>query len=121
MTYSPEQITSFLLGYLKETAETFLGGVKIEQAVVSVPVYFNESQRQLIECACKLAGLEVEMLISDPLASAIACMVEKGGTILGDMVYLEYRNIFVFYTTFYVNSERITIMTLSQIKLRYIC
>jgi len=72
VNYSPEQITSFLVGYLKATANTHLGGVEIKKAVVSVPVYFNESQRQLTKNACKLAGLEVK-LISEPLAAALAC------------------------------------------------
>ena len=75
VNYSPEQITSFLVGYLKQTAETHLGGVVIEEAVVSVPVYFNESQRQLTKDACKLAGLEEKMLISEPLAAALACWI----------------------------------------------
>jgi len=68
-------LASFLLGYLKETAETFLRGVRIEQAVVSVPVFFNERQRKLTEDACKQAGLKVTMLISEPLAACISSVL----------------------------------------------
>jgi molecular chaperone DnaK (HSP70) len=71
-SYYPEEITAFLLEYLKETAQDYLSGVKISKVVVSVPVYFNDLQRQVTIDACEMAGFEVIGLVSEPTAAALA-------------------------------------------------
>jgi molecular chaperone DnaK (HSP70) len=70
--FPPEVITSFLLKYLKETAQVFSRGEEICKAVVSVPVYFNNLQRQITIDACKMAGLEVTSLICETTAASLA-------------------------------------------------
>ena len=75
-TYSPSQIGSMVLGKMKETAEGYLGsGVK--KAVITVPAYFNDSQRQATKDAGKIAGLEVPRIINEPTAAALAYGIEK--------------------------------------------
>lgn len=69
--YKPEELSSIVLRSLKEDAEEFLGE-NIEEAVISVPAYFNDSQRKATKIAGKLAGLKVERLISEPTAAAVA-------------------------------------------------
>lgn len=69
--YKPEELSSMVLRSLKEDAEEFLGE-KVEEAVISVPAYFNDSQRKATKIAGKLAGLKVERLISEPTAAAVA-------------------------------------------------
>ena len=80
--YSPSQISAFTLGKMKETAEAFLGE-KVTQAVITVPAYFNDSQRQATKDAGKIAGLEVLRIINEPTAAALAYGMDKkkGGTI----------------------------------------
>ncbi|MDA0784649.1 MAG: molecular chaperone DnaK [Proteobacteria bacterium] len=80
--YSPSEISAFILQKMKETAETFLGE-KVEQAVITVPAYFNDSQRQATKDAGKIAGLEVLRIINEPTAAALAYGLEKkeAGTI----------------------------------------
>jgi len=78
-TYSPSQISAFILQKMKETAENFLGGEKVTQAVITVPAYFNDSQRQATKDAGKIAGLEVLRIINEPTAAALACGMEKKG------------------------------------------
>jgi len=81
-TYSPSQISAFILQKMKETAEANLGQ-KIEQAVITVPAYFNDAQRQATKDAGKIAGLEVLRIINEPTAAALAYGLdkEKQGTI----------------------------------------
>jgi molecular chaperone DnaK len=80
--YSPSQISAFILGKMKETAETYLGE-KVTQAVITVPAYFNDSQRQATKDAGRIAGLEVLRIINEPTAAALAYGLEKkqAGTI----------------------------------------
>ena len=81
-TYSPSQISAFILQKMKETAESYLGE-SVEQAVITVPAYFNDSQRQATKDAGKIAGLEVLRIINEPTAAALAYGLEKkeAGTI----------------------------------------
>jgi molecular chaperone DnaK len=81
-TYSPSQISAFILQKMKETAEAHLGQ-KVEQAVITVPAYFNDAQRQATKDAGKIAGLEVLRIINEPTAAALAYGLEKrsSGTI----------------------------------------
>jgi molecular chaperone DnaK len=77
--YSPSQISAFILQKMKETAENFLGE-KVTQAVITVPAYFNDSQRQATKDAGKIAGLEVLRIINEPTAAALAYGMEKKGS-----------------------------------------
>ncbi|NCP10357.1 MAG: molecular chaperone DnaK, partial [Sphingomonadales bacterium] len=74
--YSPSQISAFILQKMKETAEAFLGE-KVEQAVITVPAYFNDAQRQATKDAGKIAGLEVLRIINEPTAAALAYGLDK--------------------------------------------
>jgi molecular chaperone DnaK len=75
-TYSPSQISAFILQKMKETAEANLGE-KVNQAVITVPAYFNDAQRQATKDAGKIAGLEVLRIINEPTAAALAYGLEK--------------------------------------------
>ena len=77
--YSPSQISAFILQKMKETAEKFLGE-EVTQAVITVPAYFNDSQRQATKDAGKIAGLEVLRIINEPTAAALAYGLEKQGS-----------------------------------------
>ncbi len=81
-TYSPSQVSAFILQKMKETAEAHLGQ-KVEQAVITVPAYFNDAQRQATKDAGKIAGLEVLRIINEPTAAALAYGLDKtkAGTI----------------------------------------
>src|SRR5476649_1343207 len=75
-SYSPSQISAFTLQKMKETAEAYLGQ-KVEQAVITVPAYFNDAQRQATKDAGKIAGLEVLRIINEPTAAALAYGLDK--------------------------------------------
>ncbi|MCH2550259.1 MAG: molecular chaperone DnaK [Alphaproteobacteria bacterium] len=81
-TYSPSEVSAFILQKMRETAETFLGE-EAPQAVVTVPAYFNDSQRQATKDAGKIAGIDVLRIINEPTAAALAYGLDKkeGGTI----------------------------------------
>ncbi|NNF76703.1 MAG: Hsp70 family protein, partial [Rhizobiales bacterium] len=80
--YAPAQISAYILQKMKETAERYLGD-KVTKAVITVPAYFNDSQRQATKDAGKIAGLEVERIINEPTAAALAYGMDKqeAGTI----------------------------------------
>ena len=77
--YSPSQISAFILTKMKETAEAYLGS-KVTEAVITVPAYFNDAQRQATKDAGKIAGLDVLRIINEPTAAALAYGLEKKGT-----------------------------------------
>ena len=81
--YSPSQISAFILGKMKETAESYLGE-QVTQAVITVPAYFNDAQRQATKDAGRIAGLEVLRIINEPTAAALAYGMDKrkAGTIV---------------------------------------
>jgi molecular chaperone DnaK len=77
-TYSPSQMSAFILQKMKETAESYLGE-PVSEAVITVPAYFNDSQRQATKDAGKIAGLDVLRIINEPTAAALAYGLEKQG------------------------------------------
>src|SRR5688572_21142220 len=78
-SYSPSQVSAFILQKMKETAEAHLGQ-KVDQAVITVPAYFNDAQRQATKDAGKIAGLEVLRIINEPTAAALAYGLDKSKT-----------------------------------------
>src|SRR6201996_5223935 len=74
--YSPSQVSAFILQKMKETAESYLGE-KVTEAVITVPAYFNDSQRQATKDAGRIAGLNVLRIINEPTAAALAYGMDK--------------------------------------------
>ena len=75
-SYTPQEVSAMILQYLKGFAEDYLGE-KVEKAVITVPAYFNDAQRQATKDAGKIAGLEVERIVNEPTAAALAYGLDK--------------------------------------------
>ena len=78
-SYTPQEISAMILQYIKGFAEDYLGE-KVEKAVITVPAYFNDAQRQATKDAGRIAGLDVLRIINEPTAAALAYGLEKKGT-----------------------------------------
>lgn len=85
-TFSPEEVSAMILGKMKDIAESYLGE-KVTHAVVTVPAYFNDAQRQATKDAGTIAGLKVERIINEPTAAAIAYGLDKTGAEKNVLVY----------------------------------
>ena len=90
--YSPAQISAFVLQKMKETAEKYLGQ-EVTKAVITVPAYFNDSQRQATKDAGKIAGLEVLRIINEPTAASLAYGLDKKRREKDSCLRFRWRNI----------------------------
>ena len=84
--FTPQEISAFILQKIKKDSEAFLGD-KVSGAVITVPAYFNDNQRQATKDAGEIAGLKVERLVNEPTAACLAYGVDKGGKDMKIMVF----------------------------------